>query len=152
MYQRQRLVLHKAEQTNAIVSSLFPKQVRDRMMEEANFATDKNNKSLLSRKAANAIQTRNGQSADGEQQLSRPIADLFPEATVLFSDIAGFTVSYVWFWTTFLNRRFSISYIRFTNIVVFVKKAWSSSRGKHRSGRSFDLSCVACCPYSADDC
>jgi hypothetical protein len=108
MYQRQRLVLHNAEQTNAIVSSLFPKQVRDRMMEEANFATDKNNKSLLSRKAANAIQTRNGQSAEGEQQLSRPIADLFPEATVLFSDIAGFTVSLVWFLDyvsqpTFLN-------------------------------------------------
>ncbi|CAB9496686.1 Receptor-type guanylate cyclase gcy [Seminavis robusta] len=92
---RQRLVLKKAEQTSAIVSSLFPKNVRDRMMEETNKTRKKeearsmfsnpnhhNNprQSLVSNRS-NSLNGRNG----------APIADLFPEATVMFADIAGFT-------------------------------------------------------------
>jgi len=73
---RQKLVLRKAEQTNAIVASLFPKNVRERMMEE----------------------NQNGNKKDAtwktkaqDDKLGQPIADLFPECTVLFCDISGFT-------------------------------------------------------------
>jgi class 3 adenylate cyclase len=84
---RQRLVLNRAEQTSAIVSSLFPKNVRDRLMqvesedrnEGGTFMSPNNRlKSFLN---------------DGDKKDSglQPIADLFPQCTVLFADIAGFT-------------------------------------------------------------
>jgi class 3 adenylate cyclase len=78
---RQSLVLRKAEQSNAIVSSLFPKNVRDRMMQENSNEMAQNNrlKSFLK-----------GDSKDEDKDL-QPIADLFPHCTVLFADISGFT-------------------------------------------------------------
>ena len=77
---RQRLVLMKATQSNAIVSSLFPKNVRDRMMQETGGETQNNRlKSFLK-----------GDSKDDDVDL-QPIADLFPHCTVLFADISGFT-------------------------------------------------------------
>ena len=90
VHQRQRLVLRKAEQSSAIVSSLFPAQVRDRMMEEANHVQGKRIKSVS---PTDTFQTKTGSSLDSQLQGAGPIADLFPEATVLFCDIAGFTVS-----------------------------------------------------------
>jgi class 3 adenylate cyclase len=77
---RQKLVLMKATQSTAIVKSLFPKNVRDRMMEET-IGDSQNNrlKSFLK-----------GDSKDEDVGL-QPIADLFPHCTVLFADIAGFT-------------------------------------------------------------
>jgi class 3 adenylate cyclase len=77
---RQRLVLRKAAQSSAIVSSLFPKNVRDRMMQETVDDTQNNRlKSFLK-----------GDSKDEDVGL-QPIADLFPHCTVLFADISGFT-------------------------------------------------------------
>jgi class 3 adenylate cyclase len=84
---RQRVVLAKATQSTAIVSSLFPKQVRDRLLQtesdkkSGNVASAPNNrlKSFL---------TGDDTENDGGGQ---PIADLFPHCTVFFSDIAGFT-------------------------------------------------------------
>jgi class 3 adenylate cyclase len=78
---RQSLVLRKAAQSNAIVSSLFPKNVRDQMMQEKGSEMAQNNrlKSFLK-----------GDSKDEDAGL-QPIADLFPHCTVLFADISGFT-------------------------------------------------------------
>jgi class 3 adenylate cyclase len=77
---RQSLVLRKAAQSSAIVSSLFPKNVRDRMMQENGAETQNNRlKSFLK-----------GDSKDEDVGL-QPIADLFPHCTVLFADISGFT-------------------------------------------------------------
>lgn len=76
---RQRLVMRKAEQTSAIVMSLFPKNVRDRMMEDAGKAASSDPKATFK----NTGQEENNTGA--------PIADLFPNATVMFCDIAGFT-------------------------------------------------------------
>ena len=79
-------------------SSLFPATVRDRLMEGT---TDDQNKreaagnkkdfkgpQLFSTAAIHGLQgTENSASGfDG-----KPIADLFPHVTVMFSDIAGFT-------------------------------------------------------------
>lgn len=78
---RQKLVLQKATQSTAIVTSLFPKQVRDRLLEGdgVGMANKTRLKGFL-----------NGD--DGEHHNTEsPIADLFPHCTVLFADIAGFT-------------------------------------------------------------
>lgn len=85
---RQRILMHKAKQTHQIVASLFPKNVRDRLLDTAN-DTNKNSGGLLP--ANHRLRTfLNGQ--DDENRTGQaPIADLFPHCTVLFADIAGFT-------------------------------------------------------------
>jgi Adenylate and Guanylate cyclase catalytic domain len=85
---RQHIILNKAADSTAIVSSLFPKQVRDRLLAtEGNEVTNTkfgsgNNrlKSFLS-----------GDLDNNGGINSIPIADLFPNCTVMFADIAGFT-------------------------------------------------------------
>lgn len=87
---RQRIVLSKAAQSTAIVSSLFPKQVRDKMMEMQDEKEISDSKSKSSTNKLKAFMSTNGteiSSVDEESQ----IADLFPCCTVLFADIAGFT-------------------------------------------------------------
>ena len=70
-----------AVQSTAIVSSLFPSTVRDRLFP----VVDHGNNTNPSPDAAG------GQESNVESSSNAPIADLFPETTVLFSDIAGFT-------------------------------------------------------------
>jgi class 3 adenylate cyclase len=82
---RQRIVLNKAAHSTAIVSSLFPKQVRDRLLQEDDGpkATQKSRmKSFL---------TGNQDHDSTHNNCESQIADLFPHCTVLFADIAGFT-------------------------------------------------------------
>jgi hypothetical protein len=67
---RQSLVLTKAVQSTAIVSSLFPKQVQDRLM------IQQQDQHALS----SSLSVQNA-----------PIADLFPNCTVMFADLCGFT-------------------------------------------------------------
>jgi hypothetical protein len=78
---RQNIVLSSAMETNALVSSLFPANVRDRMKKQSNFGNGLADGGLGS------------EGADERASLltSRPIADLFPNATVVFGDVAGFT-------------------------------------------------------------
>jgi hypothetical protein len=78
---RQKKVLSSAMETSALVSSLFPANVRDRMKQQSNFGNGLANGGLGS------------EGADERASLlsSRPIADLFPNATVVFGDVAGFT-------------------------------------------------------------
>jgi hypothetical protein len=94
---RQRKVMQTAVKSSAIVSSLFPQVVRDRIMD---MGADEPRK-----KKANAFNS--GENANFNQQsfLQNPgdtaqpeidedggqICDLFPETTVIFADIAGFT-------------------------------------------------------------
>jgi len=106
---RQTLVLRKAIQSTQIVNTLFPENVRDRLMQ-----TDHNNNSSHHRRNKNGstggsftatpshrlqgylngerdggggTRNRNHHNEDDEA----PIADLFPQCTVFFADIAGFT-------------------------------------------------------------
>lgn len=76
--QRQTKVMQTATKSSAIVNSLFPANVRDRLLEEHAQGGDKK---------YSAYQ------AAGLEEIpsSKPIADLFPEATVMFADLAGFT-------------------------------------------------------------
>jgi Adenylate and Guanylate cyclase catalytic domain len=92
---RQNLVLTKALQSGAIVSSLFPEKIAERLLqqqntthpEDPNYNTKWNstNQRLRSFVAANGGPYRNHNTEEA------PIADLFPNATVYFADIAGFT-------------------------------------------------------------
>jgi class 3 adenylate cyclase len=95
---RQQTVMFTATRTNAIVSSLFPTAVRDKMMGNDKVRENKfhfptrippigpraslsNDLSILL--ASDDDRTNN--------HSSTPLADLYPNTTVLFADIAGFT-------------------------------------------------------------
>ena len=88
---QQRIVMEKAVRTGVIVSSLFPEAVRDRL-----FAKEQEQKESLKTgqqkwHVDNARNTDGLFGQDGKVQSDTPIADLYPECSVLFMDIAGFT-------------------------------------------------------------
>jgi hypothetical protein len=78
---RQSIVLKSANQSSAIVSSLFPKNVTDRLLESVIGGS-----SLTAKTRLKSFLTD-----DEDNQGLLPIADLFLETTVLFADISGFT-------------------------------------------------------------
>eukprot|EP00934_Nitzschia_sp_Nitz4_P003961 Nitzschia sp. Nitz4//scaffold12_size214221//115151//118977//NITZ4_001505-RA/size214221-processed-gene-0.161-mRNA-1//-1//CDS//3329535035//3951//frame0 len=86
---RQQKLMNSANRTSAIVYSLFPKNVRARLLEQANDAKETPSASLRVSKL------RMSAFLKGEPKesyiSSEPIADLFASATVMFLDIAGFT-------------------------------------------------------------
>jgi hypothetical protein len=87
---RQSLVLDTAKRSTAIVSSIFPKQVRDRLMEAPIQGNATKLRSLLS-KSSMVGGSKEASANASDIMSSNPIADLFPEATVMFADVEGFT-------------------------------------------------------------
>lgn len=81
--------MRTAVASTAIVSSLFPSKVRDRLMEQENDKTPAG-KTSLTFKNDPTIDKNAGVGEDAYKK-SLPIADIYPEATVLFADLAGFT-------------------------------------------------------------
>ena len=99
---RQWMIIRAARKTQAIVSSLFPKNVQDRIMKDVDEEVNREaNKQLTTRGNRTKDQLQNflkGKDANEEDEdaragikRSKPIADLFPEATIIFADIVGFT-------------------------------------------------------------
>ena len=96
---RQKKVLNTATRTKAIVSSLFPKNVQERIMAEAEKQAEMEArgkggktfgfgaKSQLKEFLGDGPEEEFG--TDGFK--TTPIADLFTECTVMFADIVGFT-------------------------------------------------------------
>jgi hypothetical protein len=87
---RNSIVLSAATKSHAILSSLFPSNVRDRLYAERDThdGRDKTNmKSLLSGDGVGVSGIHNGDMG----YIGKPIADLFSESSVLFADISGFT-------------------------------------------------------------
>jgi hypothetical protein len=82
---RQKYLQDTANKTNAIISSLFPEVVRDRLFEES-----KNNAKQGVKKFMNDSSDQEDLTY-GIRSGSAPIADLFPDCTVMFGDISGFT-------------------------------------------------------------
>jgi class 3 adenylate cyclase len=90
--------MKSAVQSNAIVSSLFPSSVRDRL-----FPTDQASGNTKTKIETNKLrlktflsdtkgtQENSSNMNSTRDESSSPIADLFPHCTVIFSDIAGFT-------------------------------------------------------------
>jgi Adenylate and Guanylate cyclase catalytic domain len=89
---RQHIILNKAANSTALVSSLFPKQVRDRLLASE---SGKNEVTYSSSIFGFGNNTRLRSFLSGHEDhgcmMSHPIADLFPNCTVMFADIAGFT-------------------------------------------------------------
>jgi hypothetical protein len=74
---RQKLVLNTAEKSNAIVSSLFPSAIRDQMMQP-----DVTKKGPT--KTTNLLHS-------SVEEPKNTMASLYPETTIFFADLAGFT-------------------------------------------------------------
>jgi class 3 adenylate cyclase len=85
---RQRIVMDRAVASSAIVSSLFPSQVRDQLYKENE--TDNKNKDWKMRDSMRGVGPFSNTSDDTAAG-SRPIADLFEHTTILFADLVGFT-------------------------------------------------------------
>lgn len=93
-----------ARRTNMIVSSIFPSNVRDRIMKDAEKQArqevhggetqkrmfDMGNKSKLKNFLSDGPGDARA-SEEGNVFGSKPIADLFPATTILFADLCGFT-------------------------------------------------------------
>lgn len=102
---RERKVEREAARTQTLVSSLFPKNVQERLLDEANKGREKDENNRTRRRLFRGKQHRdqqmmdfldnNDQDAVGETlKKSKPIADLFPHTTILFCDLVGFTAWY----------------------------------------------------------
>ena len=94
---RNKVVVPAAARSNKIVSSLFPSNVRDRLLAEEEGAgslrpgeqgTQTRLKNFLANDAPDAFDM---EETDDLMFKTKPIADLFPESTILFADIEGFT-------------------------------------------------------------
>jgi hypothetical protein len=87
VHRRNNKVVGEAARSNAIVASLFPANVRERMAAEKDANTG-HTKSRL----RNFLDGEDFEMDDDDIVLkTKPIADLFPETTILFADISGFT-------------------------------------------------------------
>lgn len=85
---RLRRLTDKANRTTKIVNAMYPASVRQRLMNEASSSESQLGGRLpfRSKKGGNCET-----SDDGSVFGSKPIADLFPDATILFADLVGFT-------------------------------------------------------------
>lgn len=89
---RQKKVMAVARQTSNIIHSLFPKIVRDKIMAEAKESNKR--ESIVKR---NRFSMRDDLIQDvpandqSDIHKTSPIAEFFPEATIMFADIVGFT-------------------------------------------------------------
>ena len=90
---RNERMIDQAAKTNKIVASLFPSNVRDRLLEEEEAQKGESGAQtrLKSFLANDGPSKADMEMKDGEEFKTRPIADLFPETSVLYADIAGFT-------------------------------------------------------------
>ena len=89
---RQDKLLHTAERTNAIVSNLFPKDVRERIMADAEEQAGNEYAQKQSRMSGGQLKELLNETAPATSIFkTKPIADLFPEVTVMFADLVGFT-------------------------------------------------------------
>lgn len=92
---RQHTVLSTAERNSKIVASMFPDTVKHRILEGAEQSRVKTGNKGFKRNMK--FKSVHDLSNDTEEQpgisifKTQPIADLFPEATVMFADIVGFT-------------------------------------------------------------
>lgn len=83
---RQRMVLSSAEKSNAVVNSLFPKEVRDRLYQEGSPKVSGNRRN----KADFLVSYDPEEHRDLEEE-RMAIADLYTGCTVCFMDVVGFT-------------------------------------------------------------
>jgi hypothetical protein len=86
---RQNMIMSTAQRTNAIVSSLFPKNVKQRILDQAKDETQ--GRGVRTTQATELTQFLEGDYESVKKHADKPIADLFPETTIFFADIVGFS-------------------------------------------------------------
>jgi hypothetical protein len=109
---QQNRVVGQAERSNAIVASLFPKQVARRLFQDPS--------------RPNELVTDTERNAANTTVDDRPIAELFPEATVMFGEYVHSTLNSCRLSSTSLNARISsichlfltLQHCRFHGVVV----------------------------------
>lgn len=101
MTRQRNRVMETAEKQNAIVSSLFPKNIQAKMLQEVDADSNKLSKtgkaglknylfdSNTYGDGGDKQDVTNGDERHRRLDKSKPIADLFPETTIMFGDIAG---------------------------------------------------------------
>ena len=106
---RNERMIDQAAKTNKIVASLFPSNVRDRLLADEEAQKEENGAQTRLKKFLANDDSCHGdlETKDGEGFATRPIADLFPETSVLYADIAGFTS---WSSAREPNQVFTIQY------------------------------------------
>jgi class 3 adenylate cyclase len=92
---RQNKTMAGAARTQAIVTSLFPKEIGKKMVEDA-YNTNAGQDNTWKKGDKPGLQSIMG--ANGKvyryansSKTSRPLAELFPEATIMFGDLVGFS-------------------------------------------------------------
>jgi Adenylate and Guanylate cyclase catalytic domain len=88
---RQESVMNTAVRSTAIVSSLFPSEVRDRLYQSSDTQPTKSDDNARGVLSSLLLDHHNSEMPKRDIMNSPPIAELYPETTVLFADIAGFT-------------------------------------------------------------
>ena len=76
---RNEKIIVNAARSNAIVSSMFPETIRDRLLFQHAMPSQRGQLLL------------NGAANESDNRSTKPLADLFLETTVMFADICGFT-------------------------------------------------------------
>jgi class 3 adenylate cyclase len=96
--QRQTKLLMTAKHSRAVVSSLFPEAVRTRLLADVQENEQKQHdtrRAFLQRGGSlNFTKMKEFLEDDREKNVmlqGKPIADFFPEATIMFADLVGFT-------------------------------------------------------------
>ena len=144
---RQTKVMATAARTNAIVTSLFPSNVRDRIMKDAEDAV--NNKQEMApflpgmgegatKKLKTFLDEENPAASNDNQLImfkTKPIADLFPETTVMFADLVGFTawsrydvIYHCYFYFAAPLSMYSHNYVFFKSVFVNRHKYFNCSK------------------------
>jgi class 3 adenylate cyclase len=95
---RQRLVMDRAAKSTAVVKSLFPVNIQERLYENveepksSQKSTKLNSKERFqSNSVGAALMSSSASNVTGSAVSGSPIADLFPSCTVFFADLVGFT-------------------------------------------------------------
>ncbi|GKY95745.1 hypothetical protein MPSEU_000535300 [Mayamaea pseudoterrestris] len=99
IYRRQAKLQFTAERTKAIVTSLFPKEMHDRILHNADADYQRDEQAKRSFAFAPKTQIKQFLHVDDEAKNStgnsifktKPIADLFPQVTIMYADLVGFT-------------------------------------------------------------
>lgn len=87
---RQSIVMQRALASGAIVSSLFPKAVRQQLLIEEEQRIEKQKENSTKAFLYNT-QTQSMDGSGERRSSSRPIADEFENTTIFFADLVGFT-------------------------------------------------------------
>jgi class 3 adenylate cyclase len=95
---RNAAVVKTANESNAIVNNLFPRGFRDRLVHNGNpeaeqdIGLHKNEAGSAPKKGIKSFLKVPEMSAQaGGLAYSKPMADFYPEATIMFADVVGFT-------------------------------------------------------------